>query len=90
MTAPEGSTVKRTKVFTAGSQDYWFRFEGVNTADANAPIVAEFYKCQISPLRGLPLINNERAELEVEFAVLADVTKAVSSDFGQLGRVIQL
>lgn len=85
------AALSRTKMFTAGSAEYWLRFEGINTAVAGNPkVLVEFYKAQPSPLRGLPLVNPERAEIDVEFSVLSDTDKTVAGDFGQLGRLILL
>lgn len=65
-----------------------FRFEGVNRADNDRPVIVEFYKLSTSFLKSFPLITSgtETLDLEVEGEVLLDPTKPDGGALGQYGR----
>jgi hypothetical protein len=50
------------------------RFEGVNTADNNKPLVVDFFRVQTDPLEEIVLINDENAQMAVTASVLVDET----------------
>ncbi len=69
-------------VLTSTGATKFARFEGLNTAlDPNSTMVVEVFKAQVSPLAELALINDEVAQMEVEFEVLSDPLQATASKF---------
>lgn len=74
-------------MLTAGQKEYWVRFDGVNKADDDRPLVVDLYRVQFNPTQNLDLLPDELALLELQGAVLVDDTKASDSDFGQFGRM---
>lgn len=79
------------KMLSAAEQEYWFRFQGVNTAvSGNPKCVVDFYRWRASPTTSLQLISEEAGEFPVEGSVLADSTKTASGDFGFFGRMMLL
>jgi hypothetical protein len=64
-----------------------FRFEGVNRADNDRPVILEFYKLSTSFLKSFPLITSgtETLDLEVEGEALLDPTKPAGGPLGQFG-----
>jgi hypothetical protein len=66
------------------------RFEGVNTADGNKKVVAEFYKVSVDPTSEFPLIHEEAGQTKLNGNLLIDATKPASDQFGQFGRLIYL
>ncbi len=68
------------------------RYEGINLAEGNAPVIAEFYKASSSLLSQLALITSgdDVAGMEVNFGVLLDGSKPAAGALGQFGRIIQV
>ncbi|MBZ8143257.1 hypothetical protein CLD22_25750 [Rubrivivax gelatinosus] len=67
-----------------------FRFEGINRADNDRPVILEFYKLSTSFLKSFQLITSgtETLDLDVEGEVLLDSTKPPSGALGQFGRFV--
>lgn len=78
-----------TPMFTKPMKTYALRFEGLNTADDDAPVLVEFYKVQLDP-SGLDLISDNLSKFTINGSVLYDDTKPTDGDLGQFGRVVQL
>lgn len=74
-------------MFRAGSKDFWLRFDGVNKADEDRPLVVDLYKVQFNPAANLDLLSDELALIELSGAVLVDDTKPEDGDLGQFGRM---
>jgi len=66
---------------TQGSQDRYLRFEGLNTADGNNPVVIEVFKFSTDPLQNLALIGDEVQQFELAGNVLADPLQTTGSKF---------
>jgi len=78
---------KNVALFTQAVTSYYMLFDGLNTADNNAAVIAEFYKVQIDPAAGIPLINSELGTFEMSGAVLLDGDRVSTDPFGQFGRI---
>lgn len=65
----------------------WARFEGLNTADANKPVVIDVYKASMQPLAELALIQDEVAQMEVEAKVLSDAQRASGSKYFRIRKI---
>jgi hypothetical protein len=76
------------KVLGDVSKERWFRFEGLNTADTNQPVLVELYRTQLNPLRDFDLINDEIAKYPLDGVALYDATKSADDVLGTFGRVI--
>lgn len=85
------SYVKRTDIgmFTSGQPDISVLYEGVNLAEGNAPVIAEFYKVAPSVLAELQLITtgNDTAGMAITAGVLQDTSKPTTGGLGQFGRM---
>jgi hypothetical protein len=66
---------------TQGSTDRYLRFEGLNTADGNNPVVIEVFKFATDPLQQLALIGDEVQQFELAGNVLADPLQSTGSKF---------
>lgn len=66
---------------TEGSQERYLRFEGLNTADENRPVVVEVFKFATDPLQELALIGDEVQNFQLVGNVLADPLQATGSKF---------
>ena len=84
------AALENVSVFTAAQPEVFLRYEGINLAEDNAPIILELYKVNTEPLKELALITDKLADLTISASVLIDNTKPVSDEFGQFGRILQL
>jgi len=67
---------------TTGAVARFLRFEGLNTADSNQPVVVEAFRCQFDPAKVLSLISDETVQsFELEGSILADLTRATGSKY---------
>ena len=57
------------------------RFEGLNTAEENAPVLVEVFNFLTDPLKELSLISDSVQQFVLEGSVLADSTKTTGSKF---------
>lgn len=75
------SAQKVLNALTQGRPERWLRFEGLNTADGNKPVVVDVFRFGADPLQELALINEELANIQVEGAALADQTRTTGSKY---------
>jgi hypothetical protein len=66
---------------TEGAKELYMRFEGLNTAEGNVPVVVEVFKFLTDPLKELSLISDSIQQFTLEGSVLADSTKTSGSKF---------
>jgi hypothetical protein len=78
----------RVTMYTGAQPEVWLHFAGLNTADANKPVVVELYKVRLDPLNELGIINDELAQMQLEGSALADDTKIADTALGQFGRIL--
>lgn len=69
-----------------------FRYEGINLAEDNAPVICEFYKGSPDPLKELALIStgNSLAGTAFTLEALYDTTKPDDPVLGRFGRFMQV
>jgi hypothetical protein len=70
-----------TDAMTLGLTDLYLRFEGLNTADTNAPVVVEVFKFNTDPLKELSLISDAVQQFQLTGDVLADGLRATGSKY---------
>lgn len=66
---------------TEGRPERWLRFEGLNTARGNEPVVVDIFRFATDPLQELALINEELGQITVEGSALADLTRTTGSKY---------
>lgn len=81
---------KNVTMFTQPAQERWLRFEGLNRADSNAPVLVELYRVRTDPTSSAGLISDEVADLAIEGGVLYDSNNESNSELGGFGRIIQV
>lgn len=74
-------------ITSSAAPERWIRFEGLNTADGDNPVVVDIFKGSIQPLAELALINEELAEAAVEANALSDPTRTSGSTYFQVRQV---
>lgn len=77
-----------TAMFATPLQEHWVRFEGLNTANSNAPVIVDLYRVAIDPTKNLNLIGDVLEKLPLTGQVMADLTKPDTGPLGVFGRVI--
>lgn len=82
--------VDNIPMFTTGLVERWFRFIGVDTADANKKKMIDFYRVSFDPVETMALITEEVNTLPLNGGILYDATKAADTVLGQFGRVVVL
>ena len=82
---------KQVALLTAAQPIVEFRYEGVNLAEGNAPVVLEIYRMATDPLQELALINNDTSlsGVPISLAALIDTSKSATGALGQFGRILQ-
>jgi hypothetical protein len=61
--------------------EYWMRFEGLNTADGNNPVIVDIFKFSVDPLKELALISDTIQQFVLEGSVLADPLQTTGSKY---------
>lgn len=77
-------------LLTEALPQVWLRFEGLNTADTNKPVIIEIYKFTYDPAKAIAAISEELASFPMEGGALYDDTKDGDAVLGQFGRIIMV
>lgn len=67
--------------FVGGNTERFLRFEGLNTADENRPVVVEVFRFTVDPLEELALIQDDIAGITLNGSVLSDALQTDGSRF---------
>lgn len=83
---------KTVGMFTAPQKYYAGRFEGLDLANGNAPVMVDFYKVTPGVLQELQLISsgNDVAGVPLTFTALGDQSKSATAGLGQFGSVTRI
>lgn len=79
---------KSVAMFRSAQPEVWLRFDGINTADGNKPVILDLYRVAINPTKDLSMIADDLQRFELSGRVLADLTKVNDATLGQFGRLI--
>lgn len=67
---------------TTGAVARFLRFEGLNTADSNQPVIVEAFRCQFDPAKVLSLISDETVQsFELDGSIMADMSRTTGSKY---------
>lgn len=64
-----------------GITDIWLRFEGLNTAEDNKPVVVEVFRFSTDPLKELALISDNIGNFALEGSALLDALQLTGSKY---------
>ncbi|WP_434155113.1 hypothetical protein [Klebsiella variicola] len=72
------------------TEEFSLRYEGINLAESNRPVLVEIYRVSLDPIATLTLINTESElnGLETTANILYDSTKSNDAYLGRLGRIV--
>lgn len=79
-------------MLTQGQQNFELKYEGLNLAESNAPVIVDIYKLAPDIVQELAFIStgNDVAPLAVTGAALLDSSKSATGALGQFGSITQL
>jgi len=80
----------RVAMFLADPDELFVRFEGVNTADGNKPVLLELYRVLFDPLKELASISDDLGALDLSGSALYDATRVADTVLGQFGQFIHV
>lgn len=66
---------------TQGQVERFLRFEGLNTADGNSPVVVELFRCLFDPMKDLSLISDGLGQYVLEGTLLSDSLQTTGSKY---------
>jgi len=83
---------KSVGMFTAAQPNVAVRYEGINLAEGNAPVLVDLYKVATDPLQELALISsgNDVTGMQVSGGILLDSSKPATGPLGQYGAISQI
>ncbi|HDK7002942.1 TPA: hypothetical protein M2O71_001404 [Klebsiella pneumoniae] len=72
------------------TEEFSLRYEGINLAENNRPVLVEIYRVSLDPIATLTLINTETeiSGLETTANILYDGKKSNDEFLGRLGRIV--
>lgn len=78
---------KLSDALAGNPTDYWVRFEGLNTADSNNPVIVDIFKMQADPLKELALISDDVGSFVLEGNVISDSLQASGSKYFKISQL---
>lgn len=69
--------------FKNTTTEYFVRLDGVNTDNGNKRGICDVFRVRINPAKALDLISNDYLDFDLEFTLLADLTRSAASPEGQ-------
>jgi hypothetical protein len=76
--------------FTQSLSDRVLRFEGLNTAQGNKPVLLTLYRVQLNPPKGLELISEKLESLDMTGEVMVDMARPEDATLGRFGSIVFL
>jgi hypothetical protein len=77
--------------FAAPNTEYWLRFNGLNSAEEDSPVIIDCFKVRFAPASDIPVINNDGfAEYKQSGTCLFDATQSATGKLGRYFSVQQL
>lgn len=73
---------------TEAPQDFYMRFEGLNTAENQQPVVVEVFRFSSDPLKELDLISDVIQQFSLDGSVLADALQTTGSKYFKVTKLV--
>lgn len=74
-------------LLTAGQNEYYFRFNAINTQNSNKLSIVELYRVRFDPTSKFDLLPAELSTFPLSGSLLLDSTKPFGGQLGQYGRI---
>jgi hypothetical protein len=72
---------KEADALTQPMQERFLRFEGLNTAETNDPVIVEVFKFSIDPLKELAMISDTFGQFVLDGSILRDALQVSGSKY---------
>lgn len=79
---------EKVDALTEGAKEVWMRFEGLNTAEDESPVVVNVFKFSTDPLKELDLIADTLQQFVLEGSVLADSQRITGSNYFTVDKLV--
>ena len=87
----EAGASEIVSAFSKPNTEYWLRFNGLNTAENNNPVIIDVFKVRFAPADDIPMINDEDfAEYNQSGNALFDSCQPVNGKLGRYFSIRQL
>lgn len=73
--------------FTSGNVEYYLRFEGLNTAEQDSPVVVEVFKFSVDPTQDFSMISDQIQSFVLQGSVLKDSLRATGSQYYKVTKI---
>lgn len=81
---------EKISAFTKTNKEYWLRFDGLNTAEGDSPVVIDCYRVRFMPQKEWNLIGNELSTMELDGDILFDSKQPNTTADGRFFRERQV
>lgn len=79
---------QNVRMLTQALTEKWIRLDGLNTANADNPVLVELYRVSFDPAELLNMISDELSTLVLNGSALYDSTKETDPVLGTFGRFV--
>lgn len=77
---------EKVAAFTRSNKEYWLRFNGLNSAEGDNPVVIDIYRARFNPQKEWALIENQLSSLELDGEILYDAKQLDTTTDGRFFR----
>lgn len=78
---------QQVQAFTTGIPELYLRFEGLNTAENNSPVVVDVFKFAVDPTQDFSLISDQIQQFVLSGSILKDSLQATGSQYYRVTKV---
>lgn len=82
--------IEKVSAFTRTNREFWLRFDGLNTAENDNPVVIDCYRVRFMPQKQWDLIGNELSSMELDGDILFDSKQPNTAENGRFFRQRQV
>lgn len=84
------AAAEKVSAFTKPNREYWLRFNGLNSAEADAPVVIDIYRARFNPQKEWALIDDNLSSMELDGEILYDAKQTNTTADGRFFRERQM
>lgn len=81
------ATQQEVGAFTSGNVEYYLRFEGLNTAEQDSPVVVEVFKFSVDPTQDFSMISDQIQSFVLQGSVLKDSLRSTGSQYYKVMKI---
>lgn len=81
---------EKVSAFTKPNREYWLRFNGLNSAESDSPVVIDVYRARFNPQKEWALIDDNLSTMELDGEILYDAKQIDTATDGRFFRERQM